>query len=57
MTARFLLRAWRRVSTTLLAFLKTGDHLLMVDTAYHPTRQFCDYSSRALALKQPITIP
>lgn len=30
------------IATTLLAFLKTGDHLLMVDTAYHPTRQFCD---------------
>lgn len=30
------------VSTALLAFLKSGDHLLMVDTAYHPTRQFCD---------------
>jgi cystathionine beta-lyase len=26
----------------LLALLKPGDHLLMVDTAYDPTRQFCD---------------
>jgi cystathionine beta-lyase len=30
------------ISTTLLAFLKSGDHLLMVDTAYHPCRLFCD---------------
>lgn len=30
------------VSTSLLAFLKSGDHLLMVDTAYEPTRRFCD---------------
>ena len=30
------------ISTTLLAFLKSGDHLLMTDTAYHPTRSFCD---------------
>ena len=30
------------ISTALLAFLKSGDHLLMVDTAYNPTRQFCD---------------
>ncbi len=30
------------VSTALLAFLSPGDHLLMVDTAYHPTRHFCD---------------
>ena len=30
------------ISTALLAFLKTGDHLLMVDTVYNPARQFCD---------------
>jgi cysteine-S-conjugate beta-lyase len=30
------------IAQTLLAFLKAGDHLLMVDTAYAPTRQFCD---------------
>lgn len=30
------------ITTALLAFLKTGDHLLMVDTAYPPTRSFCD---------------
>jgi cysteine-S-conjugate beta-lyase len=30
------------ISTTLLAFLKAGDHLLMVDTVYHPAREFCD---------------
>ncbi|MFZ6674264.1 cystathionine beta-lyase [Undibacterium sp. Xuan67W] len=30
------------ITTTLLAFLKPGDHLLMVDTTYDPTRLFCD---------------
>ena len=30
------------ITTTLLAFLKAGDHLLMTDSAYHPTRLFCD---------------
>ena len=30
------------ISGALLAFLKTGDHLLMVDAAYEPTRAFCD---------------
>jgi cysteine-S-conjugate beta-lyase len=30
------------ISTTLLAFLRAGDHLLMVDTVYHPAREFCD---------------
>ncbi|OHU87756.1 MULTISPECIES: cystathionine beta-lyase [Pseudoalteromonas] len=30
------------ISQSLLSFLKAGDHLLMVDTAYEPTRDFCD---------------
>lgn len=30
------------ITVGLLAFLKGGDHLLMTDTAYQPTRRFCD---------------
>lgn len=30
------------ITGALMAFLKAGDHLLMVDTAYFPTRKFCD---------------
>lgn len=30
------------VTTALQSFLQAGDHLLMVDTAYSPTRNFCD---------------
>lgn len=30
------------ISTTLLAVLKAGDHLLVIDSAYRPTRNFCD---------------
>ncbi|MDZ3835831.1 MAG: cystathionine beta-lyase [Rhodospirillales bacterium] len=30
------------ITTSLLAFLRSGDHLLMVDTTYAPTRSFCD---------------
>ncbi len=30
------------ITTALLASLKAGDHLLMVDTVYDPTRDFCD---------------
>lgn len=30
------------ITTALLAFLKAGDHLLMVDTVYNPTRRFCE---------------
>ncbi len=30
------------ITTSLLAFLKAGDHLLMVDSVYDPTRRFCE---------------
>jgi len=30
------------ITNAILAFVKSGDHLLMVDTAYEPTRHFCD---------------
>ena len=30
------------IAQTLMAFLAAGDHLLMVDSAYAPTRLFCD---------------
>ncbi|WP_171257715.1 PLP-dependent transferase, partial [Acinetobacter baumannii] len=30
------------ISTTLLAVLKTGAHLLVCDNVYRPTRNFCN---------------
>lgn len=30
------------VSTAILAFVRSGDHILMVDSIYQPTRAFCD---------------
>ena len=30
------------ITNAILSFIKAGDHLLMVDTAYEPTRDFCD---------------
>ncbi|NLS11408.1 cystathionine beta-lyase [Vibrio sp. SM6] len=30
------------ITNALLSFLATGDHILMVDTCYEPTRAFCD---------------
>lgn len=30
------------ITTSLLAFLRSGDHLLMVDSVYGPTRRFCE---------------
>ena len=34
-----------------LAFLKAGDHLLMVDTVYQPARQFCDGLLKGLGVE------
>lgn len=30
------------ITNAILAFVETGDHILMVDTAYEPTRDYCD---------------
>lgn len=30
------------ITATILAFVKAGDHVLMVDSVYGPTRRFCD---------------
>ena len=38
------------VSMALLAFLKSGDHLLMVDTVYAPARHFCDTLLKGLGV-------
>ncbi|MCB1381066.1 MAG: cystathionine beta-lyase [Alphaproteobacteria bacterium] len=39
------------ISTALLAFLKAGDHVLVTDTAYHPTRHFCDTLLKDLGIE------
>jgi len=38
------------VTTALLACLKAGDHALIVDSAYGPTRKFCDEMLRRLGV-------
>ena len=42
--ARTLLTAsgYQAVTTAILALVKAGDHVLMVDSVYQPTRKFCD---------------
>ncbi|MFZ9529688.1 MAG: trans-sulfuration enzyme family protein, partial [Burkholderiales bacterium] len=35
------------ITAALCAFVKTGDHLLVTDSAYAPTRMFCDRRLRA----------
>jgi cystathionine beta-lyase len=34
-----------------LAFVKSGDHILMVDSVYQPTRKFCDYMLAKLGVE------
>jgi cysteine-S-conjugate beta-lyase len=39
------------ITAALLAFLKTGDHLLMVDTVYWPVRHLCDTLLKGLGIE------
>lgn len=38
------------VAAALLAFVKSGDEILMVDTVYQPTRKFCDTTLKGLGV-------
>ncbi|MBA4131943.1 MAG: cystathionine beta-lyase [Hyphomicrobium sp.] len=42
---------YQAVTTALLAFAEAGDHILVADTVYEPTRQFCDYLLRRLGVE------
>ncbi len=42
---------YQAVSTAILAFVKTGDHILMVDSVYQPTRKFCDHMLAKLGIE------
>ncbi|MFO0997381.1 MAG: cystathionine beta-lyase [Alphaproteobacteria bacterium] len=39
------------ISVALLAFLKTGDHLLIVDTCYGPARRFCEQFLKPMGIE------
>lgn len=39
------------ITVPLLALLSAGDHLLMVDSVYGPTRRFCDETLRRLGIE------
>lgn len=39
------------ITTALLAYLEAGDHLLMVDSVYGPTRAFCDGMLKRLGIE------
>ncbi|MGF1748923.1 MULTISPECIES: cystathionine beta-lyase [Vibrio] len=39
------------ISNAILAFVETGDHILMVDTCYEPTRDFCDTIMKKMGIE------
>ena len=39
------------IATTLLAFVGTGDHILITDAVYRPTRRFCDNMLKRLGVE------
>lgn len=39
------------IAVSLFAFLNSGDHLLMVDSVYGPTRRLCDYELKRLGIE------
>ena len=42
---------YQAVSTAIFAFVKAGDHILMVDSVYQPTRKFCDHMLAKLGVE------
>lgn len=42
---------YQAVTTAILAFAESGDHILMVDTVYQPTRSFCDIMLKKLGVE------
>lgn len=39
------------ITTSILAFVGAGDHILMIDSAYGPTRIFCDTALKKLGIE------
>lgn len=42
---------YQAVTTAILAFVESGDHILMVDSVYQPTRAFCDVMLKKLGVE------
>jgi cystathionine beta-lyase len=42
---------YQAVSTAILAFVEAGDHILMTDSVYQPTRNFCDRMLKKLGVE------
>lgn len=39
------------IANTILSFVETGDHVLMVDTCYEPTRDFCEIILKKMGIE------
>ena len=39
------------ISNAILSFVESGDHILMVDTCYEPTRDFCDVIMKKMGVE------
>lgn len=44
------------ITNAILSFVAQGDHILMVDTCYEPTRDFCEKVLKNLVYQPPIMI-
>jgi cysteine-S-conjugate beta-lyase len=42
---------YQAVSTAIFAFVEAGDHILMTDSVYQPTRKFCDQMLKKLGVE------
>lgn len=42
---------YQAVTTAVLGFVEAGDHILMVDSVYQPTRKFCDVMLKKLGVE------
>ena len=42
---------YQAVTTAILGFAEAGDHILMVDSVYQPTRKFCDMMLKKLGVE------
>ncbi|MFA0054728.1 cystathionine beta-lyase [Vibrio echinoideorum] len=45
------------ISNAILSFVETGDHILMVDTCYEPTRDFCDTIMKKMGVETTYYAP
>ncbi|PML57310.1 cystathionine beta-lyase [Vibrio breoganii] len=45
------------ISNAILSFVETGDHILMVDTCYEPTRDFCNIMLKRLGVETTYYTP